>query len=589
MNATRQKVNWNRDLFDKIVSMGPGGVEVAEKAWPLSACALATLGLAVETLPEDKAISAEQGLAFIGQFLLRKKSLELSSHDGSLPPEDWFKWADEEKGKKMWRSKREAISRVFSGFTLKGTVRSQDVSRVLAAVDEAIGTDGYFSSLANCEGGDSSKQGRISLSGHCHPMATMDFDAFEKFVFGLGLSGKKLKESLEAGLVKQKVELAASAVADAEEEATGATEPATAQPSSSVQLSDAEVVPRIPVEVRPSSQLAVPSIHPQVVQTTRECLIVVQGDPSLKKIYVDSFILTGYAKDAGPNELRVSGPHVIKLKHLLESFGFSIRANFSEEEELKSVFGNRWSAALVRCWAAVQRTLGCRLCDGVPDKESVGGLLKLLTQEPPGQDSQDEDPDSGFRTFLSKLHSDWAAWVRTPEGQTDTDFSLPPGIAIVLKPVKLSGEDVSSATPSVRVEEEYADSSVQGSAVNTDSQSATTSRLLTPSASSMRVSLGKPTIKNLSKRLGMSMLRIEWLHSQFASLVDGGVDDYPENPSALSKDLMRELIKELQPQITEDQFAAKFAQIDSDGSGLIEFDEFLQWIADDDVEISENP
>lgn len=42
---------------------------------------------------------------------------------------------------------------------------------------------------------------------------------------------------------------------------------------------------------------------------------------------------------------------------------------------------------------------------------------------------------------------------------------------------------------------------------------------------------------------------------------------------------------ELQPDITPAEFEARFRRIDSDGSGHIEFDEFMAWVHGDDVAV----
>jgi len=81
------------------------------------------------------------------------------------------------------------------------------------------------------------------------------------------------------------------------------------------------------------------------------------------------------------------------------------------------------------------------------------------------------------------------------------------------------------------------------------------------------------------------MIRLTWLHEQFASLIPSGIDNYPIEPSALSKEEMRDLISQLQPDITAEEFDIKFRQVDTDGSGQIEFDEFVEWLTADKVDI----
>merc|ERR1740129_196237 len=61
---------------------------------------------------------------------------------------------------------------------------------------------------------------------------------------------------------------------------------------------------------------------------------------------------------------------------------------------------------------------------------------------------------------------------------------------------------------------------------------------------------------------------------------------YPECPAALKKNQMRALIREVQPDLTDAEFEARFQRIDVDGSGMVEFDEFVTWVREDEVKIS---
>jgi hypothetical protein len=97
----------------------------------------------------------------------------------------------------------------------------------------------------------------------------------------------------------------------------------------------------------------------------------------------------------------------------------------------------------------------------------------------------------------------------------------------------------------------------------------------------------KPSYEEIALRTGMSMIRLNWLHEQFAALLPDGVDEYPENPAALSREEMRALTLELQPDMTEAEFSQKFFAIDGDGSGQIEFDEFIEWMSLENLDLSE--
>jgi hypothetical protein len=51
---------------------------------------------------------------------------------------------------------------------------------------------------------------------------------------------------------------------------------------------------------------------------------------------------------------------------------------------------------------------------------------------------------------------------------------------------------------------------------------------------------------------------------------------YPENPQFLTKDAMREMFDTNFPEVDEEEFENLFEMVDFDGSGEIEFDEFLE-------------
>jgi hypothetical protein len=96
----------------------------------------------------------------------------------------------------------------------------------------------------------------------------------------------------------------------------------------------------------------------------------------------------------------------------------------------------------------------------------------------------------------------------------------------------------------------------------------------------------KPSLQELSESTGMSLIRVNWLHDQFKALIPGGIDAYPENPAALSREEIHALTLELQPDMTEKEFSQKFFAIDGDGSGQIEFDEFIEWMCLEKIDIS---
>jgi Ca2+-binding EF-hand superfamily protein len=106
-----------------------------------------------------------------------------------------------------------------------------------------------------------------------------------------------------------------------------------------------------------------------------------------------------------------------------------------------------------------------------------------------------------------------------------------------------------------------------------------------------RKSHSKPTFEQLSQRLSMTNSRLRWLHQLFESHLVGDHDGqetycgYPEKPASISKLHMRNLMMEVKPTITEAEFEARFARIDEDCSGHIEFDEFVVWLREEEVKV----
>jgi len=89
----------------------------------------------------------------------------------------------------------------------------------------------------------------------------------------------------------------------------------------------------------------------------------------------------------------------------------------------------------------------------------------------------------------------------------------------------------------------------------------------------------KMTYAELCKEYDISITRLEWLHEQFRSfLPEGVVDTYPVDAAALSKGEMRDLYADLKPDMNDADFENAFVEIDKDGSGEIEFDEFVFWL-----------
>lgn len=96
----------------------------------------------------------------------------------------------------------------------------------------------------------------------------------------------------------------------------------------------------------------------------------------------------------------------------------------------------------------------------------------------------------------------------------------------------------------------------------------------------------KPSMVELAQDLGFSVTRIHWLHQLFVSFLPPDRKDlYPDSPAKMPKLQMRKLIREVKPQIEDDEFVARFPRIDHEDVGTIEFDEFCAWVREDEVRI----
>eukprot|EP00931_Biecheleriopsis_adriatica_P079762 TRINITY_DN53104_c0_g1_i1.p1 TRINITY_DN53104_c0_g1~~TRINITY_DN53104_c0_g1_i1.p1 ORF type:complete len:739 (-),score=206.98 TRINITY_DN53104_c0_g1_i1:152-2368(-) len=101
----------------------------------------------------------------------------------------------------------------------------------------------------------------------------------------------------------------------------------------------------------------------------------------------------------------------------------------------------------------------------------------------------------------------------------------------------------------------------------------------------------KPSMEELGRRHHMTQGRLNFFHDLFESFLppqeDGtpGACLYPQCPASIDKKTMFRLVAEVQHAMGEAEFEARFRRIDKDNSGLIEFDEFVQWIHDDEVQL----
>jgi Ca2+-binding EF-hand superfamily protein len=105
---------------------------------------------------------------------------------------------------------------------------------------------------------------------------------------------------------------------------------------------------------------------------------------------------------------------------------------------------------------------------------------------------------------------------------------------------------------------------------------------------------GKPSMSELSDRLGLTVARLKWLHTLFEGFLVNEDDPegpppkcgYPDDPASLTKEQMKGLILELNPKTTDPEFESHYRRIDIDGGGAVEFDEFVVWLSENQINLT---
>jgi len=259
----------------------------------------------------------------------------------------------------------------------------------------------------------------------------------------------------------------------------------------------------------------------------RERLI---ADPQIQAMLEEGKLLTGDDMRPGDvgyeNEVPPKGPHVALLTELLSTMGFERqvqRMSTPSEPHDQELEEEEWywTDDLAKDWSLLQEVCGDRLTDGVVEK---GTLEKVLVQ-----------PD-GFLLLKSRVEDELE---RVAEGD--------------------EGEGTSNSMTSAR-----------------------------PASDKTR-----PSMESMCQKYGMTMSRMTWLHELFESFVvpepdapkDAPRCGYPENAKSIHKPQMRELVYMVNSTLTDAEFEARFRRIDQDSDGEIEFDEFVDWVYNDDIQV----
>lgn len=257
------------------------------------------------------------------------------------------------------------------------------------------------------------------------------------------------------------------------------------------------------------------------------------ADQQILAILQENKILTG--DDMRPGDLGYDfevppkGEHVFLLSELMDLLGFQIvhEQTWTSEQSDNPAEEEWWTNDKADSWSVLQIVHDAGLADGVVEKEV---LEKVLV------------PPEGFLLLKSRVEDEFERRAEAGEGDYMRRASDIPTLSY-------------------------------------------------GSAGSKK----KPTMEALCERLGMTMARMTWLHELFESYLvpeeDAPKDGpppacgYPENPASIHKPQMRALVSEVNPNLTEAEFDARFRRIDEDGSGEIEFDEFVAWVHNDEIQV----
>jgi Ca2+-binding EF-hand superfamily protein len=251
------------------------------------------------------------------------------------------------------------------------------------------------------------------------------------------------------------------------------------------------------------------------------------ASPEIQGILTEGKLLTGddvRPGDAGFEfEVPPKGMHVDLLRQFLVAIGFEKLGQ--TEEFVGDPCSRWWDNELADSWQMLQDMLGVELRDGVVEKETLEQVLvmpaALLTLKARVEDELEHRANTAFGMILDSKES--------KDDEADLALGLTP--------------------------------------------------------------FTKPTMEQLSQRLGITMARLDFLHKLFESYLEDEngnpcLDDaYPQDPKFLTKDVMKALMIEVRPDMGAAEFESRFKRIDVDGSGEIEFDEFIVWVREDEIKV----
>ncbi|KAF4662555.1 hypothetical protein FOL47_006194 [Perkinsus chesapeaki] len=480
----------DRTFFQKLVKPSTTDsdwdIYLVESLWPVLAKGLAALALEVEKLHfRDDADPLVRSrfcpLAWLAQYLLRNNPS--SGRIGDANVEQFSEWAELERGRREIYRRKKEIRGVFEGFCSRRQVRISAIHKVVAVLDELAWLGGELINCKYC----STPKILEAFAGK----DSIDFDEFWHWFAGpaTGPGGVPLKWTafVRAQARKHHKETQEREAAATEEKEAAAVEAMRAD------------------EEREKHDFVTLNELALLARFAHLCTHLLENK-EIQRILDEDYILTGMEPDDESevvDEVPPKGAHVELICDLLEKAGFrKDPKRFCRDDiapELAALNGYqisapedvRWTVICMHQWALLQRLLVCECEDGIVDSESLELVMNpeefailrrkvALTKDVHLRSTSEELPDltgTGFQDegdgsgkCLNGAFLEQAAWS-------------------VIECAAL--EHVPGGAPSRQ---------------------------------------GKPSMKELSDRYNINIIRLEWLLEQFGTLLPEGQDNYPDDP-----------------------------------------------------------
>jgi len=510
-------------------------------------------------------------VTWLAQYLLRSHPKFLVTPRRAGIYSGFSTWADCERGRRDLLRRRDDFERLFNGFSKKKRVAEESLPLIFQAADEMLYLQGDFAHhpVLCCD-----LRGKVDLSGS----GSCDFQTFWSWFTGLCMTNDLLHYSaIERGEQIKADERRAQA--------------------------EAELRQKEREEERQKQAEEIAAFLDEYQSLKEECY----ANAELNSILHEEQTLTG---DLPPNgdpcyedEVVPHGDHVVLLRRLTHLLGFpekdkpTVEPSESVSAQPSQGYDNRGSVSKERLSRGSINSSD--LAEGLARKQSKDGIEGL------------DPPVNPELVYSDDIADDWKIFqemmgTEMKDGVVDAqslEAALPAPRAFLQLKRRVEDELERRRFQDFLDQEKkktdgfgdnMADLSVASYEVSTSTRRSVD--VLGMQAfdgvipSPRPVDTVKPSFEKLCRTHRMTMARMQWLHAQFVDFlppVDGAKQrcGYPENPAALSKHDVQMLMAEVKPEMTLAEFEVKFNHIDTDGSGELEFDEFVQWLGEDELEL----